>query len=308
MRKYTGQVYLFKLLNFTYCDTKKPHMLSTKYITQQPSILKNIVCQHNRNIFCRISYICMILIVMNTTNIVCAYKLNRNNDCCNKLNQNAIMWYTLNRHVPVTFATKDYDKFAANVCKMDQLNGIVNKKHNFDILRTIMNIVDTIVYQIEILIDIYVVVGNILFTVVTHGTFILISKLNTYSHTPDLFLLYVILNNIDHISVIISIVNTIITIVVQIDHIHITLTIAIANVIMISELDTKGNTDRIIRFELNGNDTVTVAVIHYDKIDTINYYHLNISIINKIDMSTRCISRKARNFVICSIKLDVMVL
>ena len=85
-----------------------------------------------------------------------------------------------------------------------------------NILITITSVIDTIVHQFEILIAICVIAANTSSFIMTHGTFTLIFKFNT----PDLFLLYLAMNNMDNFNPIICKLNTILTIIVEIAGIY----------------------------------------------------------------------------------------
>ena len=205
---------------------------------------------------------------------------------------------------------------ATKICKMDQEHAIVDKSHNFDIFITIMNVIHTIAHQIEILMVIYIIIHETSLLIVTHGTFIVICAFSAHSNTANLFLFYLIMNDMNILNVIVCIIDAILTIIVQITGTFIILIIvAITNVILISESDTKSiigckfNESRIIWLGLNGNKTIAVIVIHYDKFDTsirkMNYYY--VIIINKIDMIMHIIHVIVKNKFYCvDIKLNVM--
>ena len=150
-----------------------------------------------------------------------------------------ILQLTLKRNRHITITGIDY---VPNVCTMDQFYNVVNKTHNFIIFIAIMNVIDTNEHQIQISIAIHVIIGETSLFIGTHGTFVLMFKVNTHPNTADLFLYCWTMNTMSKLNPIICIINTITIFIVQISHIYIIFfVIATINVISICKLNVKRN-------------------------------------------------------------------
>ena len=106
----------------------------TKHITQQTNIFKIILCiniifihQYNANIFCEVSDMCIIWVPIIAIHSVCCYQLRANSGNNYTLNIQNIFGYPLNQNTTNTFATISYGKFVADMYKMYEFYGIVDK-------------------------------------------------------------------------------------------------------------------------------------------------------------------------------------
>ena len=290
----------------TDCDKR------TKYMIQQTNIFKIILCiniifiyQHNGNIFSKVSCMCIIWVIIIAIRSMYCYQLdaNTNNSCT--LNQNRRTRYQLNKNTTTTLTIISYGKFVADMYEMCEFYGIVNKIHNFDIFLSIVNVFDTIVHEIEVLVAIYVIIGKMWLFIITHGTYVLIFTFDTHSNIADSFLFFLIRNNTDNWNLIMCIINIIIALKVQTDCIFcIVIIIAMAkpNVIRKRDINWKFNKSRIIWFILNRNKTFAIIVAHYDEFNTslckMNYYDVMTTVMNKVDIIINTVDTLVVMFVI----------
>ena len=75
--------------------------------------------QNNCFIWTRISYICIILIIIDQTYIVSAYKLTASCHHCHKLNKSRIRYNTANKNVTIIINIIRYHEFRADANRMD---------------------------------------------------------------------------------------------------------------------------------------------------------------------------------------------
>ena len=96
-------------------------------------------------------------------------------------------------------------------------------------------------------------------------TFIVIHGFNAHSNTTELLSFCLIISDTCSLNLLVGIINTVVTIILQ---------IAGTYIILISKLHTKRNIrckfneSRIIWFVLNRNQTIAVKVIHHGEFDT----------------------------------------
>ena len=198
-----------------------------------------------------------------------------------KINKRTIISFALNKNkiIVIIVIHHEYD---TNICKMKCCHAII----------IIINKIDLIINVIEALVVIFIIIHkksllDIIYDTLQVLALTLIFQFNTHSNTADLHVFYLTINNINNFHRIIRIINTTITIIVQMDAIHIGfILISTSNIILIGKLDTKMHKGRIIWFVLNKNKIIVIVIIHHDTFDTnickmIIYYHVIINIINK---------------------------
>ena len=158
---------------------------------------------------------------------------------CHKLNQTRNVYHIV-RFIFVVFLIQDYDEFDANIHKTDHIYQIAYEIQNFDVIITIINVSDTILYQIKRLIDIYTMICKQYFFIVVDYTiqqalihiFMLRFKFNTRSYNNDLLLFYLIAMKMDDFHLIVSVINSNTTITVQVDHSYVILIVTTNESIM----------------------------------------------------------------------------
>lgn len=105
-----------------------------------------------------IGYIYIIWIIMDAIHINYIHKsyINGSDGC--ELNKNGSIQYTLNGSITTMIKIEKYDTFDTNISKMNQFCQIDDVMHNLNLIITIIKVIDTIAYQIEILIAICVII------------------------------------------------------------------------------------------------------------------------------------------------------
>ena len=202
------------------------------------------------------------------------HKLHTNSSDSCELHKNGIMQYTLHDSMTTMFTTIKYDKIATNIYKMDQFYQIDGVIHNWNQIKVtaIKSVKDAIAHQIEILIAIYVIISKRPLFIFNHGTFTFTFKF-IINHS-----LYLSTNNMDKFEIITSIINTILTIIAQVDSIYIILImLAITNDILIHKLDARKNNSKFHQSKTSccvskKNKIIAIIVIHYDEF--VNIYEM----------------------------------
>ena len=201
--------------------------LIIKYTTRQENIFKIvsciICCQQNDDIFVQLGYICIIWIATNTSNIISNYTLCKNSNNGNTMNKNRNVYHTLIRTITDLFMNQDCDEFGANVNKIYHIYQIAYETYNLVLIITTINVSDIILYQINKLIDIcgitwreYLCIG-IGHIMSQAYVFMLPSKFNC-SHDKDLLLFHLMAMKMDGFGLIVGVINSINTIIFQVDH------------------------------------------------------------------------------------------
>ena len=243
----------------------------------------------------------MILGIIDALSRISDYEPHTYSSDCYELKQNEIIPYTLDESMSTMFATVNYDEFATKVYKVNQFHQIDHVIHNFHPIIIMINFTDTITHQIEMptLNAIYLIIWETWLSIFIHDILLLLLKLmNNYLMAT---------NNMDNFKAIISILNAIIGIILEKDHMDIILIIiAITNMIIIA-----------IWCSLKKNITMMSTMIHYliffanicnmsqvyDTDDIIDNSHLNYSTFNN-NGTFWCIFSRSKIIVIIVMHCD----
>ena len=225
-----------------------------KYITQQNNIHVIIMCiiiiiiyQRNSATIVRIVYIYILWLKENAVNIICINKLRTSSNSSNKLNQNTIIYHTLNKPIASMCTNKDYDELDANVDILDRIYQIPYEIGIFDSIIIIVNVSGIILCQIQTVMVVYAITDNacifydtILETVV-YG-FMLLLKFNTSSYRKDSPFFHSIATKIDNFDSNIAVINLTNKITAQANHSYAILIVIINELlIMIMDIHSANN-------------------------------------------------------------------
>ena len=288
-----------------------------KYIEQQNNTHIITLCfiiiityQRNSVTLVRIVYIYIIWIKKNAVNIVCINKLRTSSNSSNKLNQNTIIYHTLNKHIASMCMSKDYDELDANVDILDQISYEIGIFYSIMI---IINISDIILCQIQTVMAIYAITdkGCIFYDKILKTVaycFMLLFKFSTSSYRKDLLFFHSIATKIDNFNSNIAVINLTNTITAQANHSYVILIVIMNELLMMimnihsesksndgetsacaHQLQTncsystgsKLNQNGIICCALKKNITITLTIINCDKFITnmcqmAQFYQINI--------------------------------
>ena len=210
----------------------------------------------------------------NSIHKVFTHQLDTNIGNAFRRNQNVIIRCSLKKSISTMFTIIHYSTCLENVCSMSQLHDIDGATHDLHLVITVVFVINTITHQIGILIviSIYVIISTVIYC----------NSWYRSTNTLNLFLFYLIANNIDNINLIISIYE-------------ISMMIDTINGILIRELNTQIHTGYI-------NKIRVIMIIHYDDVDVsickTNNYRTNTIIINKTDMTINAIDASVVFFAI----------
>ena len=243
------------------------------------------VYYHNSYVFHTIGYIYITWIKVDAMHRNLTQELHGSTSGSYKLKSNIIIQYILNKTVVIVIMITPYCTITLNV---DQ---IVNKIHNSNLIITMIDLIDIITYQMGILVAICAFTGETSSFMVIHlATKYMQIKFGLYSDETDSLMFYLIANNIHHLQIIMPVLNSIATILARIDHDYIILImIVVINVISIHKLDSNRNNGRklrefkktrIIWFFFNRNKNIATIVVQYKK------FNANILIMDKLYSTT----------------------
>ena len=259
------------------------------------------IYHHNGPIFNAIGNIYITWIVLYVKHRNFTQKVNTSSRDSYKLSENEIIHYILNETMAIILMIIHYRKFTS---KDNQFHQITNKKHYSNLILTVINIIEIIVYQIKILAAFYVVIGKTSSFMKSHSVIDIQMKLNLYlgEAITNSLLFYLIINRIHNLHAIMSVFNSIDVIMVQIDHIYIILIMmGVINMSSIHKLNTNrnnGRETRTIQFVYNGNKNIAIVLVHceefnvnvsrmdksYSITNTANNFDTSIIVINTIDI------------------------
>ena len=115
-----------------------------------------------------IDIVCIIWIIPNATIICWDYKVNANSNGGSKLNQNVIVYHTVNNTITIMCVIKDCNGMDANVTKITSIYQIARGLSNFDLIIAVISVYDMILYRTQASIAIYSPCGAYLLIVVDH--------------------------------------------------------------------------------------------------------------------------------------------
>ena len=155
------------------------------------------------------------------------------------MNKNSIGDPTLIRTITDMFMNQDCDEFGVNVNKIYHIYQIAYEIYNLFLIITTINVYDINLYQINKLIDIYAItwreylcigIGHIISQASIY-VFMLPSKFNC-SHDNDLLLFHLMAMKMDGFGLIVAVINSINTIIFQVDHCCVILIVIINKFLM----------------------------------------------------------------------------
>ena len=192
-----------------------------------------------------IGYICILCIIVDVINVDDVHKLHINSSCRYKLHQNGIVYRILSRIMSIMVIIKDCNEFDENVNKIDHIYQIAYKMNNFDLIISIINVSDIMQCQIGKLDDIFyaVMCGKYSFIRIDYiipqaaiYIVMLLFKFNIGSHYRDLLVFYSKAMKMDDFHLMIAVINSINTIIVQTDYRYVIL-IVIMNELLVMVMD-----------------------------------------------------------------------
>ena len=243
------------------------------------------VCHYNGLIFEAIGYTYMILIIFDAIHRNCTQKSNTRSSGSYNLSRNGILRYIFSKTTAIRVMIIHCHKYGPNE------NESINKKHIFSLIMTVINVIDTIAYQIEILAAIYPVIDETLSFMVTRTAAIRIRfQFNFYFDGTDSLSFYYTTNGMYDFCPIVFVFISMVAIIFGTDHVYIILImIAVVNVISIHKLNktrNNGYKTSTIQFVCNRNTNIAIRVVHFEEINT-----------NIYEMHKLCsIANKANNF------------
>ena len=221
------------------CTTtvKEESNKSIEYATQQTNISPIIFCiiiitsyHHNDIIFNKVCYSYIIWIIIDTNNdtyIIHELNININRD--NKLNQSRVNCHTLYKTITGMFILEGYDKFDANVNKINHIYQTTQEINNLDYAITVICVSDLIVYQMKKLSAkpyLLIVIRFIHF----HVTFKFIIGL--YDNGNNVFLVHLTIMKKDDFDLIITLINVVNAIKFQVDYSYIFLIMIVCELLI----------------------------------------------------------------------------
>ena len=193
------------------------------------------VSHHNGLIFDAMSYTYMILIILDAIHRNCTQKSNTSSGGSYNLSRHGIIRYIFSKTIATRVMIEHCHKYGLNE------NGSINKKHIFNLIITVINVIDTIAYQIEILAVSVPVIDETLSSMVTRTSAISIRfQFNLYLDGTASLSLYFITIDIYDFCPIVFVFISMVAIRFRADHIYIML-IMIVSVISIYKLDKTRN-------------------------------------------------------------------
>ena len=161
-------------------------------------------------------YVGVILSLVDALPSITCQKLNTNG-AGYELYRNIIIQYTSIKSITTMLISIQSDKFCTNVYKRNQFNQIGNVMHNFDLNISIINVID-INAHLQILVVVYVIRYGASLFIFAYDTFILVFKfIINHLIITYLSIFYLTAGDMDTDTVIKSIINAIIKIILQTD-------------------------------------------------------------------------------------------
>ena len=233
------------------------------------------IYHHNGLIFNAIGNIYIIWIVLYAIHRNFKQKVNTSSGGSYMLSENEIIYYVLNKAITIIVMIIRYCKYTLND---NQFHQIINIKHNSNLILTVIDQIEIIVYQIKILAILCVVIGETWSLMKSRVVIDTQMKPNLYLGDANSLLFYLTTNRIHNLHSIICIFNSIDIIIVRIEHIYLILIMMdVINMISIHKLGTKRNNGcetTTIQFVSNGNKNIAIIVVHYEEFN-VNIYRMD---------------------------------